>query len=77
MQHKFISILLDLLFPWDVTCPFCQRSLVGTERFICCHCEAELLQSVLTPPEQLSAMRHCSRRIFDAAAGKEHEYASK
>lgn len=29
------------------------------------------------PPEQLSAMRHCSRRIFDAAAGKEHEYASK
>lgn len=55
MQHKFISILLDLLFPWDVTCPFCQRSLVGTERIICCHCEAELLQSVLTPPEQLSA----------------------
>lgn len=55
MLSKFLSALLDLLFPWDVTCPFCRRSLLGTERIICCYCEAELLTHVLTPPEQVSA----------------------
>ena len=54
MLSTFLSALLDLLFPWDVTCPFCQRSLLGTERIICCHCEAELLTHVLTPIEQVS-----------------------
>lgn len=54
MLSKIISVLLDILFPCDETCPFCRRSLVGTERIICCYCEADLLMQKLTPPERLS-----------------------
>ena len=53
-MNQFREVLLNLLFPLNNTCPLCQRGLVGWENVICSHCEAELTQCVLTPPERLS-----------------------
>lgn len=54
MRQRLKECLLNVFFPWDNLCCLCQRALVGTEHVVCCYCEAELQQCLLTPLERLS-----------------------
>lgn len=54
MKQSLKECLLNLFLPSDTVCVLCSRTLVGSERTICCHCEDELNQCVLTPLECFS-----------------------
>lgn len=74
MKQSLKECLLNLLLPIDTVCPLCSRTLVGLERTVCCHCEDELKQQVLTPLECLSdhepLLRCISAFSYQGAARK-------
>ncbi len=66
--------LINLLFPQNILCPLCQRSLHASETTLCAHCEDRLAQNRLTALEQVKAhdpLRLCiSAFAYDGAAQK-------
>lgn len=68
------EVLEDLLFPYDLICPLCNRYLVGGEHIICEFCEEKLNRCALELPEQLSRhepIRLCISAFSHTGAAKE------
>ena len=55
MKQSLKECLLNLFLPVNTICALCGRTLEGLEHSICCHCEDELRQQVLTPLECIAA----------------------